>query len=1286
MNTQPFLDRSRASIAALLAFLLVVAGALTAVPAFAAGPSVSATQAPRAGGAITVTGSGFSGVAPGVYVGVGPAGLSGFYGGAMGDVVWVSPGNADGSIGSGRTAPMTAEGTFSVQVSVPAHTDGAQYTVYTSKAHGGGMTDPSQNATTPIAWEPLPAVATTTTLTVDPAASSLAGADFTLGATVEPAASGTVSYFNGETQLGSAAVGTTVTASIAAAGTAQLKAVFTPADAAAFTGSASSVVPYEITAPPTEPGPRTPTLTLSKTTGLDRGGETVTVTGSGYNPNQPIYVAICTDVPLSELSFTFISAGCTVGAKQVTSNPTTATQVKFNADGSFTTEFRVSPKAGSTAVYTLANHTAMNDRSQDAKVSLSFAPKLTLSKATGLDAGGETVTVTGAGYNPNQPIYVAICTDVPLSELSFTFISAGCTVGAKQVTSNPTTATQVKFNADGSFTTEFRVAPKAGSTAVYTLANHTAMNDRSQDAKVSVSFAAPKPVATLSVSKTEGLDPAGESITVTGTGYEVNTGGIYAQIGWIVEGAWTPISASDTRASNRTNAYAALVGSGYPNQPAFTVAEDGSGSFSWTVTIDKAKLDAKKLEGGTLAVFTLGSHSNWVQPANERFVPLSFADPEPVPALDVTVRDAAATTGATIKVSGSNLPDVPAVYAAVIEKGTESQVTAGGGYTAFALPFPSVTAGSTTFTVVAPAAKLDRTKQYEVIVWKQHSNPAADTIYARADVPFTADHWTKLFPDVTPPTDPEPPVDPGTPVTPPAAVQGGSLSWAISSSFASYITSSTAKGSIAVAGGATRSGGLFQFGQATGGTYDAATGTGTVSYNGSVRFTGHGGVLDVTIANPQVRITSANAATLYVTSGGSQVAFANLDLSAAVRVTANGTVSYSRVPATLTAAGRSQVFQGYTTVLDPLAFTVGAPAAAPAGSTGTVAVAAASTTRTTSLPAAPPASTGIDLDDDTLAALQKGEPVTVSASGFTPNEDGIKVVVYSTPTLLGEVAADASGNATWTGSLPATLADGEHTLTFQGSVDRGIRFTLARAATAAGCFVEAASLNWGFKETFRTYIEGIAAGGWELTDVAYEYPEFVWTAGTGAVDAATRTGLVTYGGSIRFTGHQGALDTTLANARVELAGDTGYLVFDVSGTTQAGEPVTAAGVRFAEFALPDLEVTDDGLVLDALPATLTDAGAAAFGTYPAGDELDPVSAVLPVAGDCAVAAAPVKAEEVPVAEAAEAEVLSADQTTAPVWPWALVGIALALGIGAVVWIVVSRRRATAGGNGDQTAG
>jgi len=1052
VNTQPFPHRSRAALAALLAFLLAVAGALTALPAHAAdpaAPTVSATPAPRAGGAITVTGSGFSGTSPGVYLGVGPVGLAGFYAGSsqISDVVWIAPGNADGSSGAGRTAPMTAEGAFTVQVTVPAHADGTGYAIYTSKAHGQGFSDPSQNTTTAIAWEPLPAVATTTTLTVAPAASSPAGADFTLDATVAPAASGTVEYFAGDTPLGSAAVGATLTSSIGTVGTAQLKAVFTPADSAAFTGSTSAVVPYEITAAPVEPEPAAPTLVVSKTDGLNPAGETLTITAENY-------------------------------------------------DGS----------------------------------------------AASLYGGGKA--------------------------------------------------------------------------------------------------------------------------------------GFYLQVGWLAD-TWRPSEGAVT--ADRSNAYSAWVADAANRLAPTKWTENGDGTVdvTWQVTVTQAALDAKAFDGGTLAVFSVGA-GGVTQAVNELAVPIAFAEPDPVPALDVTVTSASASAGATIAVVGSDLGDATSAYAAVIEKGTESQITAAGGYTAFVMPFPSITDGGATFTVIAPTAKLDRAKQYEVLVWRLHSNPTTDTIYARADVPFTAGDWEKLFPGTLPPGDPHPPVTPTEPAVAPA--QGaGSLSWAISSSFTEYILGSTAKGSVAVTNGATRSGGLFQFGQATGSTYDPATGTGTVTYAGSVRFTGHGGILDVTIANPQVRITSPNAAMLSVTSAGSRVDFATLDLSAAVRLTANGTVTYSKAPAALTAAGRSQVFQGYSTALDPVTFTIGVAAAAPAGSTGTIASAVpASATRTAALPVTPPAETGIELDDDTLAALQKGEPVAVSVPGFAPDETGIKVVVYSTPTLLGEVSADASGTATWSGSLPATLPDGDHTLTFQGSVDRGIRFTLARPAVAGGCFVEAATLDWGFKDSFRTYIEGIAAGGWELTDVTYEYPEFVWSTGEGGVDAGTMTGLVAYGGAIRFTGHQGALDTTLANARVELAGDTGYLVFDVSGTTQDGQPVTAAGVRFAEFAVPDLSVGAEGLVLDALPSTLTEAGAAAFGTYEAGEALDPVSAVLPVAADCAVAA-PVADDGAAVATAAEVDASSATPEAAPMWPWAVGGIVFVLAAGVVVWIVVARRRAAPGG-------
>lgn len=39
---------------------------------------------------------------------------------------------------------------------------------------------------------------------------------------------------------------------------------------------------------------------------------------------------------------------------------------------------------------------------------------------------------------------------------------------------------------------------------------------------------------------------------------------------------------------------------------------------------------------------------------------------------------------------------------------------------------------------------------------------------------------------------------------------------------------------------------------------------------------------------------------------------------------------------------------------------------------------------------------------------------------------------------------------------------------------------------------------------------------------------------------------------------------------------------------------------------PTSKITDEGLILDALPATLTDAGASASATYPAVESLDPI--------------------------------------------------------------------------------
>lgn len=93
------------------------------VSAFAeAAPTVVPAEAPRAGGEITVTGSGFAAGYPGIYLAIGPAGLPGFYAGASSliDTIHISTLNAgeDNTPGA-RKAKMNADGSFSVTFTVP---------------------------------------------------------------------------------------------------------------------------------------------------------------------------------------------------------------------------------------------------------------------------------------------------------------------------------------------------------------------------------------------------------------------------------------------------------------------------------------------------------------------------------------------------------------------------------------------------------------------------------------------------------------------------------------------------------------------------------------------------------------------------------------------------------------------------------------------------------------------------------------------------------------------------------------------------------------------------------------------------------------------------------------------------------------------------------------------------------------------------------------------------------------------------------------------------------------
>jgi hypothetical protein len=181
----------------------------------------------------------------------------------------------------------------------------------------------------------------------------------------------------------------------------------------------------------------------------------------------------------------------------------------------------------------------------------------------------------------------------------------------------------------------------------------------------------------------------------------------------------------------------------------------------------------------------------------------------------------------------------------------------------------------------------------------------------------------------------------------------------------------------------------------------------------------------------------------------------------------------------------------------------------------------------------------------------------------------------------------------------------------------------APAATAAesqapGCDIRDATLTWGFKESFRAYIDGdIANGEWTTAGGAtYETPVFTWSGGTGRYDPATGSGSVQFTGSVRFTGHDGLLDTTIADPVVTLSGDTGTLILDVSGPSRDGVAIDVGDVPFVE--LRDLEFSgEDALVTVDATTVMTDEGEAAFPDYQAGTDFDPIGLVMPTSGDCA---------------------------------------------------------------------
>ncbi|MGV3149899.1 HtaA domain-containing protein [Rothia sp. 11273D007AR] len=195
-----------------------------------------------------------------------------------------------------------------------------------------------------------------------------------------------------------------------------------------------------------------------------------------------------------------------------------------------------------------------------------------------------------------------------------------------------------------------------------------------------------------------------------------------------------------------------------------------------------------------------------------------------------------------------------------------------------------------------------------------------------------------VVPSTQPSTNPADPAPQCVPVTVTETVAGatttqadGTVSaatfdWGVRSSFRNYIGGGIAKGSWELSD-TTYSNSTFNWANGSG-TY--SNGKGSISFTGSVRFTGHGGTLNTLMANPRLEINGSTG-TLYLTVSSNdmkgqtthhgEVPFANVDLAG---LTVNGSsISVSGASATLTAEGEV-AFAGFYSAgmaLDPISFT-----------------------------------------------------------------------------------------------------------------------------------------------------------------------------------------------------------------------------------------------------------------------------------------------------------------------------------------------------------------------------
>lgn len=415
-------------------------------------------------------------------------------------------------------------------------------------------------------------------------------------------------------------------------------------------------------------------------------------------------------------------------------------------------------------------------------------------------------------------------------------------------------------------------------------------------------------------------------------------------------------------------------------------------------------------------------------------------------------------------------------------------------------------------------------------------------------------------------------------------VESGTLSWDIRESFLKYLTS-FAHGSVNVEGMEKTAAGGFKYTQASG-VYNPETKTGQINFAGTAEFTGHNGQLKSTIKNMRLVVVNGKGTLVAdvdaLTRDGKSVsktglAIAEVDLSGAS--VKDGVFSAQNAAVALTAEGSEVLFagqyRGADNAMAPLSFSVK--------------LSEQTAENTVEVPRV----------SENKSSDNKG-----SENGSSDN---------SSSNSSGNSGANGSGSDGSAGTSGSVSNGGSSS---NGSVSNNpaqpvcVPVTRTREVQEQGASdgtIKSANLGWGVRDSFRNYVRGgIANGSWELNGTSYSSDAFNWSNGTGTFKGGK--GSISFSGSVRFTGHHGILDTTIANPRLEINGNSGTLYATMNSNDPSGKATNYGEVALLKVDLSGLQSSADAVSVNGAATTLTAEGAKAFaGFYDAGKDMAPLS-------------------------------------------------------------------------------